>query len=86
MSLAFPIWVMRLSTITMRPFSITSSPRIVAMRAPEITVVPCGLSAVSVKPIFTPCSAGLGNSAGAPGTKAKASFKSRVNNSSPNAK
>ena len=78
-----PSAAMRLSRTTTTPSSITSSPRIVTMRAPVSAQVACGLSASALKPIFSPCSGGFGSSAGAPGTKLKLSSSPAVKSSSP---
>ena len=80
-----PTATMRLSRTTTTPSSITSSPRIVTMRAPVSAQLARGLSASALKPIFCPCSGGFGSSAGAPATKEKLSSSLAVNSSSPSA-
>ena len=51
--------VMRLPSTTTTPSAMTSSPRMVTMRAPLSTMAPLGLSLAWLKPILTPASAGL---------------------------
>ncbi len=82
-SLRGPMASMRLPLVTMTPSSMTRSPFMVMMRAPVRARRPSGLSAACWKPRLIPVSGGLGSSAGAPSTKAKPWFRSRLNSCGP---
>ena len=78
-----PTAAIRLRSTTSVPFSMTSSPSIVTMRAFVKATVPVGTSAGSSSPSATPVVSISGSSSGAPGRKAKASRRSRVKYSGP---
>ena len=76
---------MRFPWTTIAPSSITSSPRMETIRPPESTTAPEGTSVFSLQPSCTPLAGASGSFSGAPETKAKASFKSRLKSSGPRA-
>ena len=80
---AGPMASIRLPSTMMTPFSITSVPFMVISRAPVRAMRPSGLSAWALKPRLIPVSSGAGSSSGAPSTKVKAWFRSRVNSCGP---
>ena len=78
-----PTETMRFPSITIAPSSITSSPRMVMIRACVSAIAPLGTSYFALKPTFVPCSGAGGSFSGAPAMNANAFFRSRSNSSCP---